>query len=176
MEMKKLIHKSSVDQKRYLTKEMLLEQLDICRGLMMMAYPGFHGLGVWEPMWVILENKEEFDEKMDLTDDLDPENTTLWAVNKEMQRGKTFADHFGKNEKSKLVIKAQKRGSGAPSREPMIDEETHKKMLSFYHKKQEELEKLDQADDGDQYLNAKWADSNQLKAQLHGQSNVKWKF
>ena len=35
---------------------MLYEQLDIVRGLMMMAYPGFHGLGVWEPIWVILEN------------------------------------------------------------------------------------------------------------------------
>jgi hypothetical protein len=166
--MKKLIHASSVEQKRYLTKQLLHEQLDICRGLMMMAYPGFHGLGEFEPMWVILENKEEFDEKMDLSDDLNPENTTLWAVNKELQRGKTFADHFGKNEKSKMVVKAQKRGSGAPSREPMIDQETHKKMLSYYHKKQEEAKKLDQADDGDQYLGAKWADGNQLKAQLHG--------
>ena len=61
-----------------------MEQLDITRGLMMMAYPGFHGLGEWEPIWVILENKEEFDEKMDLTDDLNAENTTLWAVNKEL--------------------------------------------------------------------------------------------
>ena len=83
MEMKKLIHKSSVDQKKFLTKEIMMEQLDLVRGLMMMAYPGFHGLGVWEPIWVILENKEEFDEKMNLSEDLNPQNTTLWAVNKE---------------------------------------------------------------------------------------------
>ena len=50
----------------------------------MIAYPGYHGLGEWEPIWVILENKEEFDDKMDLTDDLNPEKTTLWAVNKEL--------------------------------------------------------------------------------------------
>lgn len=56
MTMKKLIHKSSVDQKRFLTKALLQEQIDISRGLMMMAYPGFHGLGKWEPIWVILEN------------------------------------------------------------------------------------------------------------------------
>lgn len=68
----------------------MTEQLDICRGLMMMAYPGFYGLGDWEPIWVILENKEEFDPKMDLTDDLDSANTTLWAVNKELQKGKTL--------------------------------------------------------------------------------------
>lgn len=32
----------------------------------------------------------------------------------------------------------QKSGTGAPVREPGIDEETHKKMLAFYYKKQEE--------------------------------------
>ena len=84
MEMKKIIHKSTVDQKKFLTKELLNEQLDLVRGLMMMAYPGFHGLGQWEPIWVILENKEEFDEKMNLSEDLAPDTTTLWAVNKEL--------------------------------------------------------------------------------------------
>jgi len=106
MAMKNLIHKSSVDQKRMLGKDMLWEQIDLVRGLVMMAYPGFHGLGDWEPIWVILENKEEFDDKMDHTDDLDAAAVTLWAVNKELQRGKTFADHFGPNEKTKMVIKA----------------------------------------------------------------------
>jgi hypothetical protein len=84
MKMKELVHKSSVDNKRYLSKEMLWEQIDYVRGLVMMAYPGFHGLGEWEPIWVILENQEEFDDKMDHTDDLDAEKTTLWAVNKEL--------------------------------------------------------------------------------------------
>jgi hypothetical protein len=35
-------------------------------------------------------------------------------------------------------VKLQKKGSGAPVREPLIDPETHKKMLGFYYKKQEE--------------------------------------
>lgn len=125
----------------------------------MMAYPGFHGLGDWEPIWVILENKEEWDEKMDHSDDLKAETTTLWAVNKELQRGKTFADHFGPNEKTKVVIKATSRGGGAPQREPMIDGETHKKMLAYYHKKQEEAKKLDEVDEGDDHMNSAWADN-----------------
>lgn len=95
----------------------------------MMAYPGFHGLGEWEPIWVILENKEEFDEKLHNSDDLTYDNTILWIVNKEMQKGKTLADYFGKNEKQKFVVKITKKGGGAPVREPMIDEETHKKMM-----------------------------------------------
>ena len=131
---------------------------------MMMAYPGFHGLGKWEPIWVILENQEEFDEKMNLTDDLAYDNTTLWCVNKELMSGKTFADYFGKNEKSKMVIKAQKKGSGAPQREALIDEDTHKKMLSYYHKKQEEHKQLEEADEGDHHMNAEWASNTQLKA------------
>ena len=76
MDLKKIIHKSSVDQKRYLTKELLLEQMDLVRGLMMMAYPGFHGLGEWEPIWVILENNEMHDEKLMNSDDLTVDKTT----------------------------------------------------------------------------------------------------
>ena len=177
MEIKKLIHVSSVAQKRYLSKALLTEQLDIIRGLMMMAYPGFHGLGEWEPIWVILENKEEFDEKMHglLTDDLYPDNTSLWAVNKELQRGKTFADIFGKNEKSKLIVKALKKGSGAPQREPMIDQETHKKMLSYYHKKTEEQKHLEETDEGDHHMAQPWAANNGLKQSLHGMGDTKWR-
>jgi len=144
---------------------------------MMMAYPGFHGLGQWEPIWVILENQEEFDEKMNLTDDLSVDNCTLWCVNKELQFGKTLADYFGKNEKSKMVIKAVKKGGGAPQREPVVDPETHKKMLAYYHQKNEEAKKLAEADEGDQYMNSAWASNKQMKAQLHGMSDsTKFKF
>lgn len=176
MEMKKLIHKSSVDAKRYLNKDMLQEQIDLVRGMMMMAYPGFHGLGEWEPIWLILENKEEHDEKMNLSDDLAVENTVLWIVNKEMQLGKKFSDYFGTNEKSKMVVKITKKGGGAPQREPLIDEETHKRMLAHYHKKNEEAKKMDELDDGDQYLASPWADSGNLKRQMHGTGGIKWKF
>lgn len=51
-------------------------------------------------------------------------------------------------------MKATKRGGGAPVREPVIDQETHKKMLAFYHKKNEEAKKIDEMDDGDQYMNS----------------------
>lgn len=37
-----------------------------------------------------------------------------------------------------MVVKATKKGGGAPVREPLIDEDTHRKMLSYYHKKTEE--------------------------------------
>ena len=135
---KKLIFKGQVDNKVALTKQMIMDELDIIRGLIMMAYPAYHGLGDWEPIKVILENREEFEEKMDLSDDLSADKSTAWICGKELMRGKLLSDYFGKNEKQKLVIKIQSKGSGAPVREPMIDNETHKKMLAFYHQKTEE--------------------------------------
>ena len=151
MEMKKIIHKSSVDQKKFLTKEMLNEQLDLVRGMMMMAYPGYHGLGEWEPIWVILENEEKHDPKLMSSDDLELDKTVLWCVGKELQggNGKKFSDYFGTNEKSKMVLKCTIKGAGCPTREPLIDEETHKRMLAFYHKKNEEAKKMEELDDGD---------------------------
>jgi len=98
----------------------------------------------------------------------------LWICGKELLPGKLFSDYFGKNEKQKFVVKVQKRGSGAPQREPLIDQETHKKMLSYYHKKQEEQKKLEE-DNEDMYMNSAWADGRQLKQALQGTSNLKWK-
>lgn len=115
--------------------EMLNAQMDVFRGLMMMAYPGYHGLGEWEPIWLLLENKDNWHNNTDMSDFLDPKKCSLWAVNKEMNINKKFSDIFGKNEKTKLVCKIQSTGSGAPVREPTIDPETHKKMLAYYHKK-----------------------------------------
>ena len=47
-------------------------------------------------------------------------------------------------------------------------------MLSYYHKKQEEMKQLEN-DNEDQYMNSAWADNKNLKAQLHGQGDIKWK-
>jgi hypothetical protein len=39
-------------------------------------------------------------------------------------------------------------------------------MMAHYHKKNEEAKKMEELDDGDQYLNSAWANSNNLKNQL----------
>jgi hypothetical protein len=139
----------------------------------MMAYPGYYGLGDWEPIKVILENREEWDEKMNMSEDLSVDNCTLWIVSKECQPQKLFSDIFGKNEKQKFVAKLQKKGSGAPVKEPTLDEATHKEMLKFYHAKQEEQKTLE-ADNEDVYMNSSWADNKNLKASLHGTGQIKW--
>jgi len=71
-------------------------------------------------------------------------------------------------------LKLTKKGEGAPVREAPIDKETHKEMLAYYYKKQEEAKALEQNNEDD-YMNSVWADPSQLKKQLHGQGNISWK-
>ncbi len=47
-------------------------------------------------------------------------------------------------------------------------------MMAYAYKKQEELKKLQEADD-DAYLNADWANPAALKSKLQGTSHISWK-
>jgi hypothetical protein len=47
-------------------------------------------------------------------------------------------------------------------------------MLSYYHKKQEEVKTLE-TDNQDDFMNSSWANNKNLKAQMHGQSDIKWR-
>jgi len=98
MKGKQMIHKTQIDRKVCLTFEMIQQQLDIYKGLVMMAYPGYHGLGVWEPIRVLLEGEED-NEPTTQNEYLDAKSTSVWVVSKELQSGKAFSDYFGKNEK-----------------------------------------------------------------------------
>ena len=99
MKGKQLIHKTQIDRKIPLTFEAVEHQLDVFKGLVMMAYPGYHGLGDWEPIRVLLEEED------DHNDLLDASKVSLWIVSKELQAPKLFSDYFGRNEKSKFIAK-----------------------------------------------------------------------
>ncbi len=103
---------------------------------------------------------------------MEPESTSLWVAGKEFQRGKLVSDRLGTNEKTKVIAKLQKKGSGPPGREPIVNEEERKAMMAHYFKRQEELKRLGEADDDD-YLNSNWADSKQMKRSLQGLGNIR---
>jgi hypothetical protein len=63
----------------------------------------------------------------------------MWWAGKELLKGKTLGDYVGKNEKTKIVAKLQKSGGGPPVREPAIDPDSYKNMLSYYKKKEDEM-------------------------------------
>jgi len=156
-----------VAQKRNLDRSICQTHIDNMRGAVMIAYPAYHRLPVYDPTRMELEDKEELDGFSDMQQVLDHSQTNLWWAGKELQPDQTLEQYVGRNEKTKIVTKLASKSAGAPVREPRIDENTHRAMLAHYYKKQEEQKKL-QEDEDDSYLNSDWANPKALKSQLVG--------
>ncbi|XP_030648736.1 cilia- and flagella-associated protein 298 [Chanos chanos] len=171
-EAKALISKKQVQANVCVTMEMVKEALDQLRGAVMIVYP--MGLPPHDPIQMEFENKEDLTGTQASLQVIPEEEAQLWWASKEMQRGKKLQDYVGKNEKTKIVVKLQKRGQGAPAREPVVSEEEQKQMMLHYYRRQEELKKLDETDD-DAYLNSEWSDRQALKRQFQGLADIKWR-
>ena len=76
----------------------------------------------------------------------------MWFAGKELYPEKTIESYVGKNEKTKIIVKLNKKGFGAPVREPLIQQKEYTNMLSYYKKREKEMKKLDE-DNDDAYLN-----------------------
>ena len=63
----------------------------------------------------------------------------LWFSGKELLRGNKLKEFVGNNEKTKLIVKISKRGSGAPPREPVMNDEERKQFMLQSYNRQEEL-------------------------------------
>jgi hypothetical protein len=50
---------------------------------------------------------------------MDPESATLWFAGKQLLGDKKLADYMGRNERTRAIVKLQKKGQGAPAREPV---------------------------------------------------------
>lgn len=70
---------------------------------------------------------------------IDEQLAQLWFSGKEMLRGKKIKDFLGSNEKTKIIVKLHKRGSGKPGREPVMSEEDKKLLMLHAYKRQEQL-------------------------------------
>merc|ERR1719265_783001 len=104
----------------------------------------------------------------------DQDKAALWCFNKELQVEKLLSDYVGKNDKTKVVAKLQKKGASAPMREPIVSEDEQKAMIAFYHKKQQEAEKM-ALEDEDAYLHSSWANPKALNNSFSGVGEVSWK-
>ena len=126
--------KRQVEMKKALTKRELMEHLDLVRGAVMIAYP--MGLPEWDPVRMDLEEDEKPSDTPVGADILDAQTAQLWWAGKQMIPENKLSDHVGRNEKTKIVAKLQKKGGGAPQREAPISPEEHKAMMAYYHKRQ----------------------------------------
>jgi hypothetical protein len=163
-------HKSQVERKVALTERMLLDAVDNVRGAVMICYP--MGLPEWDLVRGSLEGAEDLSETQFAAEEMDPATAQLWFAGKQMLPEKQLKDYVGRHEKTKVVVKLTGKGGGAPSREPAVDVETQKAMMSFYHKKQEEQKKLAENED-DGYSSAAWASGSSLKAHFSGVQSVR---
>lgn len=163
--------KKQTEARVCVTLEMLQAQLDLVRGAVTIAFP--MGLPPDDPVQCALDGVEDLSGSQDSKDVLDDKEGQLWWAGKQMLRdGQVLSDYIGKNEKTKLVVKLQKAGGGAPTREPAVSEEEQKKMMAYYHKKQEQMKKLEE-DDEDDYANSAWANPKALKNTLQGMTSVR---
>jgi len=165
-----LASKDQVARKVCLSEQMLLEAIDNIRGAVMICYP--MGLPEWDLVRENLESKEDLSGTSFAAEEMDPETSTLWFAGKQMLPEKLLKDYVGRHEKTKVVVKLQKKGSGAPGREPVTDQETQKAMMAWYYRKQEEQKKLAE-DEDDSYSGAAWASGQSLKAHFSGVSAVR---
>ncbi|XP_033112494.1 cilia- and flagella-associated protein 298-like [Anneissia japonica] len=170
-EAKKIISNKQASANVCMTKQMVQDALDQLRGAVMIVYP--MGLPPHDPIQMEIENQEDLQGQQASLQVLETPNTSLWFSGKEMKGDKKLQDYVGKNEKTKIIAKLQKKGQGPPGRERIFSEEEQKAMMAHAYKKQEEFKKLEQ-DNDDAYLNSQWADSSSLKKQFHGLKNIKW--
>ncbi|XP_054718588.1 cilia- and flagella-associated protein 298-like [Uloborus diversus] len=171
-ECKARISKKLIDSNICLSYADIQECLDILRGAVTITYP--MGLPTYEVIWMELEGKEDLSGTQASKEILEVKNTDLWCCNKQLEANKILSDYIGKNEKSKLIVKLQKKGLGAPAREPALTEQQRKDLMLAEHRRREELKKLEM-DDDDSHLDSQWADNDQLKKCFHGLSKIKFK-
>ncbi|WAR07671.1 CF298-like protein [Mya arenaria] len=153
------------------TQKTVQEALDIMRGAVTIVYP--MGLPPHENIKMEFENNEDLSGTQASKDIIEEAEASLWFSGKEMMRGRPIKDFVGRNEKTKVIAKLQKKGQGCPSREPVVGEEEQKQMMAYYYRKQEEMKKLEKEAE-DSHLDSAWADNNALKRNFHGLKDIKW--
>ncbi|XP_031837552.1 cilia- and flagella-associated protein 298 isoform X3 [Nomia melanderi] len=171
-EARAMVSKKLVQQDKLVTQKLVQEALDILRGAVTIVYP--MGLPPHDIIRQEFENTEDLGGTQASLEVIDVQLAQLWFSGKEMLPGRKIKDYAGANEKTRIIVKLQKRGGGRPAREPLMSEEERKQLMLHAYRRQEQLKKLEQ-DDDDEYLNSPWADGGSLKRHFQGLNNISWK-
>ena len=97
---KALVSERQVQMKVPATVKALEDAINNIKGSVMIAFP--MGLPDYDTVRQILEEREQLDGGASSLEVLEPEASSLWFANKEMQREKVLMDYVGKNEKTKV--------------------------------------------------------------------------
>lgn len=158
--------------RRPLSVARILECIQHIKGAVMMAYPG--GLPEFDIVRMCIEDTEQLSGTEDSKHVLDPTTSSLWFAGKCMDRDHILSKYIGTNEKVTIKARVEPKGANAPQREPAVDEETRRKMMGLWHKKEQEAVKLEEADE-DSYLNSSWANPKGFKQSVLGMGEIKFR-
>ncbi|CAL1273901.1 unnamed protein product [Larinioides sclopetarius] len=171
-EAKTRISQKMIDAGVCLTLADIQDTLDILCGAVKICYP--MGLPSYEIIYQELEGKEDLSGTQASKEILEPDGTELWWASKKLDSSKILSDYIGKNEKSKVIVKLQKKGCGAPVKESALTEQQKKDLMMAEYRRREELKQLE-TDDDNSHLDSQWADSNSLKKSFLGLNTIKFK-
>lgn len=163
--------KANMKKEEPMKWERVQEALDMLKGAVRVVYP--QGLPDYDPVQMELDNKEDLSGTQAGKEVLDPEETTLWFANKELDLADPLSKRLGRNEKTKVVFKVSSRSQGRPPKEG-FSPETQKKLQMDAFKRMEEIRRLER-DADNSHLNSPWADSGGLQRKFQGLSNISWK-
>ncbi len=136
-EAKDKISKKLVQADQCVTCDQINEALQQLKGAVMIVYP--MNLPPYDPIELEFKNQEELEGTQDSLDVIPESDMSIWFSGKEMQLGKVLSDFVGKNEKTKVIVKIQKKGNAAPARERVVSDDEQKQMMAYYYRKQQDL-------------------------------------
>lgn len=168
-----MVDKSLVDRNKTLVQSNIKEAMDLLRGAVTIVYP--MQLPPHDSIRNEFQNTEDLSGTQASQEVIEPAKAQIWFAGKQMRPDQKLSDYIGMNEKCKVIIKLQKSGEGAPSREPVFTEAERKQMMMHAYRRQEESKRLEQ-DDGDDYLNSSWSNNKNLKSQMQGIDNIKFRI
>lgn len=171
-EAKQLISVKLVDSDTELTVRQVQTALDQLRGAVTIVYP--MQLPPHDPIRAELTNTEDLAGTQAALEVIDPARAELWFAGKQMLAPRQLGDYVGRNDRTRVIVKLQRAGEGAPGREPVMSEEQRKRLMLHEYRRQEELKRLS-ADEDDAYLGARWADGRAMQRQMHGLDNVRFR-
>lgn len=160
-----VVSKELAANRKVMSIEAIQEAIQNVKGAVMMAYP--MGLPEWDPISLALEDKEDLAGQEASKSVLELDTAIMWFAGKQMARDQPLSKYVGRNDKCMVKVKLTKKGSQAPQREPTVDEETKKKMMAYWHKKQQVNKALAEEDE-DSYMNSSWANPKGFKNRIHG--------
>jgi cilia- and flagella-associated protein 298 len=167
-----MIDKKLVNENKVLTMRIIKEALDLLRGAVTIVYP--MQLPPHDTIRNEFQNTEDLSGTQASLEVIEPVKAQLWFAGKQMLSDKRLGDFVGNNEKCKVIVKLQKSGEGAPGREPVFSEAERKQMMLHAYRRQEEFKRLEQ-DDDDSYLNSSWSNNMNLKTQMQGIGDIKFR-